>query len=280
MTSLIKKLSIALTTGLVIAVGFVAPAQAAPGVTIDSPVPTFYENSPAGVFSVTVEHSGNIPTGFGPLEIGVSSWQPLAGCPTVSTVSVPSAACGITSVVAVGGGTVTSPTVTKIAGVYKFDWSGTTSAVKVTFASTAFTTSTTGSKTLTARIQGTPYTTSVTVTAGSPPPSSSTVTFNANGGSGAMADQSGSSATALSSNVFTRSGYTFAGWNTAADGSGTAYADGASYAFSSSTTLYAQWTPTLATTGFDSKPYLYTAFALAIAGAALMLLSSRRKQDI
>lgn len=110
--------------------------------------------------------------------------------------------------------------------------------------------------------------------------SNSSVTFNANGGSGAMADQTGSSATALSANAFTRSGYVFAGWNTAANGSGTAYADGASYAFSSSTTLYAQWTPTLATTGFDSKPYLYTAFAFAIAGAALMLLSSRRKQNI
>jgi uncharacterized repeat protein (TIGR02543 family)/LPXTG-motif cell wall-anchored protein len=107
-----------------------------------------------------------------------------------------------------------------------------------------------------------------------------TVTFDANGGSGAMADQSGSTATALSSNAFTRSGYTFAGWNSAADGSGTAYADGASYAFTSSTTLFAQWTPTLATTGFESEPYLYTAFALVIAGAALMLLSSRRKQDI
>jgi uncharacterized repeat protein (TIGR02543 family) len=110
--------------------------------------------------------------------------------------------------------------------------------------------------------------------------SSRTVTFNANGGSGAMADQSASSATALSSNAFTRSGYTFAGWNTAADGSGTAYADGASYAFSSSTTLYAQWTATLATTSFEIKPYLYTAFAFSIAGAALMLLSSRRNQNI
>lgn len=36
----------------------------------------------------------------------------------------------------------------------------------------------------------------------------------------------------------------------------------------------------LAQTGFDGKPYLYISFALAIAGAALMLLSSRRKQNI
>ncbi|MGI5990539.1 MAG: BspA family leucine-rich repeat surface protein, partial [Lachnospiraceae bacterium] len=47
-----------------------------------------------------------------------------------------------------------------------------------------------------------------------------TVHFIANGGSGQMADQTinvGES-TALTANAFTRSGYTFTGWNTAADG--------------------------------------------------------------
>ena len=70
-----------------------------------------------------------------------------------------------------------------------------------------------------------------------------TITFNANGGSGAMANQSASSATAINANTFTRTGYSFAGWNTAANGSGTAYANGASFPFTASTTLYAQWTP-------------------------------------
>lgn len=70
----------------------------------------------------------------------------------------------------------------------------------------------------------------------------SIVTFNSNGGTGSMSNQTANTATALTSNSFTRPGYTFAGWNTAANGSGTAYADGASYSFSSSTTLYAQWT--------------------------------------
>jgi DNA-binding beta-propeller fold protein YncE len=36
-------------------------------------------------------------------------------------------------------------------------------------------------------------------------------------------------------------GYNFTGWNTAADGSGTNYSDGASFPFSANTTLYAQW---------------------------------------
>ena len=40
---------------------------------------------------------------------------------------------------------------------------------------------------------------------------------------------------------FTRSGFTFAGWNTAANGTGTAYADGATYA-SPLATMFAQWT--------------------------------------
>jgi hypothetical protein len=71
--------------------------------------------------------------------------------------------------------------------------------------------------------------------------SSNTVTFNANGGSGNMANQTSSAAANLTSNSFTRTCYAFTGWNTAANGTGTAYADGANYPFTSSTTLYAQW---------------------------------------
>ena len=68
-----------------------------------------------------------------------------------------------------------------------------------------------------------------------------TVTFNANGGTGSMAAETASVPTALTANSFTRAGYTFSGWNTATDGSGTAYADGAVYPFTASATLYAQW---------------------------------------
>ncbi len=70
---------------------------------------------------------------------------------------------------------------------------------------------------------------------------SSTVTFNANGGTGSMAAQTANVPTALTSNSFTRSGSAFTGWNTAANGTGTSYADGATYPFTASTTLYAQW---------------------------------------
>lgn len=73
------------------------------------------------------------------------------------------------------------------------------------------------------------------------------VTFKANGGTGNMETQTFAYGTsqALSVNAFTRSGYAFAGWNTAADGSGTRYANGASVKnlteAESTLTLYAQW---------------------------------------
>jgi uncharacterized repeat protein (TIGR02543 family) len=71
-----------------------------------------------------------------------------------------------------------------------------------------------------------------------------TVIFNANGGSGSMSNQVTNVPTALTTNTFTRSGYTFTGWNTAANGSGTDYANGASYDFAADVTLYAQWSAT------------------------------------
>ncbi len=69
------------------------------------------------------------------------------------------------------------------------------------------------------------------------------VTFNANGGTGSMAPQSiySGTATKLTANAFTRSGYGFTGWNTKANGTGTAYADKASVTLSGDLTLYAQW---------------------------------------
>ena len=75
------------------------------------------------------------------------------------------------------------------------------------------------------------------------------VKFDANGGSGTMDNQSFTYgvAQALTANGFTRTGYTFAGWNTAADGSGVSYTNGQSVsnltsAENGTVTLYAQWT--------------------------------------
>jgi len=69
-----------------------------------------------------------------------------------------------------------------------------------------------------------------------------TVLFSANGGGGSMGSESANQPTALAGDTFTWAGHTFAGWNTAPDGSGTSYGDGALYPFTTGATLYAQWT--------------------------------------
>lgn len=70
-----------------------------------------------------------------------------------------------------------------------------------------------------------------------------TVTFHKNDVTGsATATQLGYSTQALTANTWSRSGYTFAGWDTQALGGGTAFADAATYSFASNLDLYAQWT--------------------------------------
>ena len=75
-----------------------------------------------------------------------------------------------------------------------------------------------------------------------------TVTFEANGSAeypveGTMPSQTvnAKTDTALNANTFTRKGYNFLNWNTAADGTGDSYADGATVNLTENTTLYAQW---------------------------------------
>ena len=74
-----------------------------------------------------------------------------------------------------------------------------------------------------------------------------TITFDANGGDGTMDTQVVPEHTtvALAENAFTREGYEFTGWNTAADGSGDPYDSGEEVEDlvepGQSITLYAQW---------------------------------------
>lgn len=79
-----------------------------------------------------------------------------------------------------------------------------------------------------------------------------TVTFDANGGSGEMPPQTFTIGTpqALSASMFTREGFSYVNWNTAADGTGTAYSDSQVVTPTSSMTLYAQWN---VMGGFDSN---------------------------
>ena len=70
-----------------------------------------------------------------------------------------------------------------------------------------------------------------------------TVTFDSNGGSGAMKSQSfvKNVAQALISNEFSRKGYVFACWNTIPDGTGMEYSDAQEISLNDDITLYAQW---------------------------------------
>ncbi len=73
-----------------------------------------------------------------------------------------------------------------------------------------------------------------------------TVTFDANGGTGTMSNQSTNidPELILEANGFTREGYSFVGWNTKANGSGDFYANQEHVNFAEvgeSITLYAQW---------------------------------------
>lgn len=83
-----------------------------------------------------------------------------------------------------------------------------------------------------------------------PQPTGYTVTFDGNGGSGTMDDQSFDydEEKALTANSFTWTGHDFTGWNTKADGSGTPYPDKETVKNLTDTdggtvTLYAQWKP-------------------------------------
>ena len=96
-------------------------------------------------------------------------------------------------------------------------------------------------------------------------PNAYSVRFEANAPSGASTQVAGSmgnqellygQAAALTGCGYSLPGYAFAGWNAAADGSGTAYADGAQVASLTSkagavVTLYAQWKPLTYTVTFE-----------------------------
>lgn len=82
-----------------------------------------------------------------------------------------------------------------------------------------------------------------------------TVSYNANGGSGAPSNQTKTYGVTLtlSNTKPTRTGYTFSAWNTAQNGSGTSYAPGGSYTANAAVTLYAQWTVNTYVVTFDAQ---------------------------
>ena len=119
-----------------------------------------------------------------------------------------------------------------------------------------------------------------------------TVKYSPNGGAGSMADQISGTPLQFLANTFVREGWIFSGWNTSADGSGTAYPEKDTYNFQADLELFAQWLPepepivesvgpedsVLAETGAGAETaYLSLAAALLI-GLGSWLLRFRRRR--
>ncbi|MBO4354416.1 MAG: InlB B-repeat-containing protein [Clostridia bacterium] len=81
-------------------------------------------------------------------------------------------------------------------------------------------------------------------------PTTYTVSYNANGGSGAPSSQTKTEGVALtlSSTKPTRSGYTFLGWSESSSATSATYSAGGTYSKDASTTLYAVWKKNTTTT--------------------------------
>jgi uncharacterized repeat protein (TIGR02543 family) len=97
------------------------------------------------------------------------------------------------------------------------------------------------------------------------------ITFNANGGTGTMANQTFTvEGAALTKNTLTRAGYTFSGWATSASGT-VAFADSATYSAAGNVTLFAVWTPVTYTVTFNANGGTGTmaAMTFTVTGRAL-----------
>lgn len=92
-------------------------------------------------------------------------------------------------------------------------------------------------------------------------PNAAAINYNANPPAGRTAGGQGTAnwtghtgdTQAIGANGWTLDGYTFIGWNTSADGKGTAYAPGTTWTANGTLTLYAQWTPGQAVLTYDGN---------------------------
>ena len=109
-----------------------------------------------------------------------------------------------------------------------------------------------------------------------------TVSFNANGGSGAPSAQTKwyNETLTLSSTKPTKSGYTFLGWSTSSTATSATYSAGGSYTSNSGATLYAIWRKSITVTynanGGSGAPSAQTGYAYNSATSASITLSSTK----
>lgn len=102
--------------------------------------------------------------------------------------------------------------------------------------------------------------------------SMATLSYDANGGSGFMKTNAAALGAGVwvAENEFTRDGYTFTGWNTAANGSGKDYSPNEYFPLNAKTnTLYAQWTADVSDFKVDDVEWYYdgTSHGVKVYGA-------------
>lgn len=107
--------------------------------------------------------------------------------------------------------------------------------------------------------------------------------YNSNGGNGSMdsRNQESGSTVTVADNGFTRDGYTFTGWNTSPNGTGTDYKPGDALTVTGDTTLYAQWKRVPETTlpdtgGYANHAPLIVGGVVTAAALALAVMARRR----
>ena len=107
--------------------------------------------------------------------------------------------------------------------------------------------------------------------------------YDSNGGNGSMdsRNQESGSTVTVADNGFTRDGYTFTGWNTSPNGTGTDYKPGDALTVTGDTTLYAQWKRVPETTlpdtgGYANHAPLIVGGVVTAAALALAVMARRR----
>ena len=236
-----------------------------------------YNPAVAGSYTFTAV-LGTLPAGYAnsgsytaTVEVVVSAAaQQLTGFAAVSNVSAGTAgsatyanAAAVSTYLMANKGTVTANYASGIVSVPVASWTNTDS----------YNPAVAGSYTFTAVLGTLPagyansgsYTATVEVVI---VPAAIAVTYDGNGSDGGAAVTGGSYTVGTyidaKANTYTKTGKTFGGWNTAADGSGTFYGVGTYVKMTSNVTLYAQWMDTATTA--EGFAYAYDATHAVITG--------------
>ena len=222
------------------------------GTDVTKLVAAFTTTGASVVVGTTTQVSGTTANNFtGPVTYTVSAADGSTSSYTVTVTVAPASTNAALSTLTVSTGTLT-PSFSASTSSYTVSVANSVTSITVGATAADSTASVSISPSQPSSLSVGNNTITVTVTAQSGVTNTYTVTvtraalvsFNANGGSGTMTSQTGAPGTAvtLTANAFTYTGYSFAGWNSKADGSGTTYADKASFTMgSSNVTLYAQW---------------------------------------